>query len=183
MGRLPSAARSPQHGAMNAANPQSDWLRLAIPVVILAIVMAFRLRRIGRERPLKIERLWIVPAIYIVVAAVAYWAHPPVGLAWLWCLIALAVGVALGWQRGRMMRISVDPETHEMSQRASPAAMLLILVLILVRTGAREIAPGMALDVMTLTDVLVALALGLLATQRLEMWLRARKLLAAARGA
>jgi len=93
------------------------------------------------------------------------------------------VGVALGWQRGRMMRISVDPETHEVSQRASPAAMLLILVLILVRTGAREIAPGMALDVMTLTDVLVALALGLLATQRLEMWLRARKLLAAARGA
>jgi len=168
---------------MHAANPQSDWFRLAIPVVILAIVMAFRLRRIGRERPLKIERLWIVPALYVVVAAVAYWAHPPVGLVWLWCLIALAAGVALGWQRGRMMRISVDPETHEVSQRASPAAMLLILVLILVRTGARELAPGMALDVMLLTDVLVAFALGLLATQRLEMWLRARKLLAEARGA
>ena len=183
MGRLPSAVRSPQHGAMHAANPQSDWFRLAIPVVILAIVMAFRLRRIGRERPLKIERLWIVPALYVVVAAVAYWAHPPVGLVWLWCLIALAAGVALGWQRGRMMRISVDPETHEVSQRASPAAMLLILVLILVRTGARELAPGMALDVMLLTDVLVAFALGLLATQRLEMWLRARKLLAEARGA
>jgi len=168
---------------MHAANPQSDWFRLAIPVVILAIVMAFRLRRIGRERPLKIERLWIVPALYVVVAAVAYWAHPPVGLVWLWCLIALAAGVALGWQRGRMMRISVDPETHEVSQRASPAAMLLILVLILVRTGARELAPGMALDVMLLTDVLVAFALGLLATQRLEMWLRARKLLGEARGA
>lgn len=165
---------------MNSAAPGGDWLRIGLPILILVIVMAFRMRRMGRERPLKIERLWIVPVLYVGVAGAAFWAHPPAGLAWLWCLVALAAGAGLGWQRGRMMRISVNPETHELSQRASPAAMLLIVALVLVRTGARNM-PGLALDVMTLTDVLVAFALGLLTMQRLEMWLRARRLLAQAR--
>jgi hypothetical protein len=169
---------------MPAMNPASaDWLRFVIPAIIVILVLAVRLRSLGRERPLKIERLWIVPAIYVVVAGIAFWAHPPTRFAWLWCLIALAAGAGLGWQRGRMMRITVDPETHDVSQRASPVAMLLIFALILIRSGARSAAPGLAVDVMTLTDVLVAFALGLLATQRLEMWLRARRLLAAARGA
>ncbi|TGX43487.1 DUF1453 family protein [Sphingomonas naasensis] len=168
---------------MNPAHAPSDWVRYAIPVAVIAVVMAFRLRSVGRARPLKIERLWIVPALYIVIATVTFQAHPPIGLAWLWCLAALAAGIGLGWQRGRMMRIEVDPETHAISQRTSPAALLLILGLIVVRSAARNTAQfgGPALDVMTVTDVLIAFALGLLATQRLEMWLRARRLLAAAR--
>lgn len=168
---------------MNPAHAPSDWVRYAIPFAVIAVVMAFRLRSVGRARPLKIERLWIVPALYIVITTVTFWTHPPVGLAWLWCLVALAAGIGLGWQRGRMMRITVDPETHAISQRASPAALLLILGLIVVRSAARNAAQfgGPALDVMTVTDVLIAFALGLLATQRLEMWLRARRLLEAAR--
>jgi hypothetical protein len=39
------------------------------------------------------------------------------------------------------------------------------------------------LDAATLTDMLIAFALGLLAVQRLEMYLRARRLLAAAQRA
>ncbi|HEX8302061.1 CcdC protein domain-containing protein [Sphingomonas sp.] len=171
---------------MNPANPQG-WLSYAIPAIIIGIVLAFRFRNMNRERPLKIERLWIVPALYCVVAGVVFWNAPPVGMVWLYCAVALIAGAALGWQRGRMMRINVDPESHEIRQKASPAATLLILGLILVRSGARNAEslgiPGVHVDVMAMTDILIALALGLLTAQRIEMYLRARRLLAAARGA
>jgi len=167
-------------------NPQG-WLRYAIPALIILIVLAFRLRGMNRERPLRIERLWIVPALYCLVAGLTFWNAPPAGMAWAYCGAALLAGAALGWQRGRMMRISVDPETHEIRQKASPAAMLLILGLLVIRSGARNAEalgiPGVHIDVMVTTDVLIAFALGLLTVQRLEMFLRARRLLAEARGA
>lgn len=141
----------------------------------------------SRERALKVERLWIVPALYLVLTCFVFWNMPPAGMVWLWCAVALAAGAAIGWWRGKMMRISVDPETHEIRQKGSAAAMLLILGLIVVRAGARNAealgVPSVHVDVVSMTDVLIAFALGLLTVQRLEMFLRARRLLAEARGA
>ncbi len=173
--------------AMTVSSPQG-WLSYAIPAIIICIVLAFRLRSMNRERPLRIERLWIVPALYCLLAGLTFWNLPPSGLAiWLWCAVAVIGGAAIGWQRGKMMRISVDPETHEMRQKSSPAAMLLILGLIAIRSAARNAdalgIPGVHIDVMAMTDVLIALALGLLTATRVEMFLRARRLLAEARGA
>jgi hypothetical protein len=169
-----------KHGGM-----APEILRYAIPAVIILAVLAFRLRSMSRERPLKIERLWIIPALYLVIAGLTFARVPPHGLGWLYCLLGLGAGVALGWQRGKMMRITVDPATHEIFQRASPAAMLFILCLILVRTAARNadsLGGGMIhVDVLVVTDVLIAFALGLLTTQRIEMYLRARRLLGEAR--
>jgi hypothetical protein len=172
---------------MNTTSPQG-WLSYAIPAVIICIVLVFRLRSMSRERPLKVERLWIVPALYCVIASVTFWSMPPSGLAiWLWCVVALVAGAGIGWWRGKMMRISVDPETHEIRQKGSAAAMILILALIAIRSGARNAdalgIPGVHVDVMAMTDVLIALALGLLTAQRIEMFLRARRLLAEARNA
>lgn len=78
------------------------------------------------------------------------------------------------------MHIAVDPETHALNQRMSPAAMLFLVVLVALRSGARALAENDAalhLDVAAVTDVLIAFALGLFAAQRLEMYLRARRLL------
>jgi hypothetical protein len=80
------------------------------------------------------------------------------------------------------MRISVDPETHQFNQTASPLAFLFLIGLILTRIGLRSLAAveGEAwhLDAALIADALVALALGLFSTQRLEMFLRGCKLLA-----
>jgi hypothetical protein len=158
----------------------------AITAVIIALVMAFRLRRMSRAMPLKVERLWIVPALYAVLAATMVVTSPPQGLGWIGCAASLGLGCLLGWQRGRMMRIEVDPETHALSARSSPWAILFIVALVLLRTGLRAAAQsgvGLHVSATTLTDVLVAFALGLLGMQRLEMYLRARRVLEAARGA
>ena len=162
------------------------WVSYVVPAVIIAVVLALRWRRMSRVRPLKLERLWVFPTFYAAVAFVMYVRFPPQGWGWAFCAAALALGTALGWQRGKLMRITVDPETHALNQSASPAAMLFILALIATRFGARSALSGgggaLHLNAMAITDILIALGLGLFAVQRIEMYLRAKRLLDAARG-
>ena len=156
----------------------------AITAVSLAVVIAFRWRRMRRSRPLKLERLWIIPALYSAFAAAMFWHAPPAGRQWLWVIAALAAGGGLGWLRGSTMRIDVDPDTHELGQRQSPAALLLIAALVVVRTAVRsEYAADLVQAGSGVIDAFLAFAVGALSAQRLEMYLRARRLLAAARSA
>jgi membrane protein CcdC involved in cytochrome C biogenesis len=167
------------------ANPH-PWISYGIAAVVIVVVLAIRFRRSGVARPLKLGQLLITPIVYGMLATALFVSAPPTGPGWPLCAAALAVGAAAGWQRGRMIRIEVDPETHTLSATQSPFAILFILVLILVRSGLRaalQSGEGGVLDAATLTDMLIAFALGLLAVQRLEMYVRARRLLAAAREA
>ena len=165
------------------AQQAGGWISYAIPLIVIAVVMAIRWKRMSRVRPLKLERLWILPAFYAVVIGFTFSRFPPQGWGWLFCLVALALGGALGWQRGKLMRITLDPATHTLGQTSSPAALLFIVLLIVARSGAKgamSYAGPVGLDPMAITDVLMALALGLFTAQRLEMYLRGRRMLAAA---
>ena len=167
----------------HAAHP-NPLISYAITGVIIAVVLALRWRRMSQVRPLKLERLWVFPAIYAALAVFLFASTPPTGWGWLFCLGALTAGAALGWQRGKLMRITVDPQTHQLNQTGSPAALLFLLVLIAVRSGARFALAGdnlLHLNALALTDMLVALALGLFTTTRLEMYLRAKRMLGKAR--
>lgn len=162
---------------------QQNWISIAITIAIVVIVMAFRLRRMGQMRPLKLESLWIVPAMYLVVAALMFWQLPPVGWVAIASAVGLAIGAAVGWQRGKMMHIHVDPDTHALNQRASPAAMFFLIALIAVRSAARGIlGQDSGVSPAMLTDPLIAFAFGMFTLTRLEMYLRARRLLEEARG-
>lgn len=162
---------------------QQNWITIAITIAIVVIVMAFRLRRMGQMRPLKLESLWIVPAMYLVVAALMLWQLPPVGWVAIASAVGLAIGAAVGWQRGKMMHIRVDPETHALNQKASPAAMFFLIALIVVRSAARGIlGQDSGVSPAMLTDPLIAFAFGMFTLTRLEMYLRARRLLEEARG-
>ena len=160
----------------------TNWVSYAISFAIVAGVVAFRWKRMSRARPLKLERLWVLPTLYAGLCVILYAQHPPRGTAWLFCIGAAMLGGLLGWQRGRMMRIALDPDTHALNQRGSPAALLFIVALVAARSGARVAVErgGWAVDPFIVTDVLMALALGLFAAMRAEMFLRGRRLLAGA---
>lgn len=162
---------------------QPSWMAYAVSIGIVVIVLALRMRRMGQMRPLKLETLWVVPALYLLVAALMFWSLPPTGWVGIACVAALAIGAAVGWQRGKMMHIHVDSETHALNQKASPAAMFFLIALIIVRSGARTVlGQSGGVSPAMLTDPLVAFALGMFALTRVEMYLRGRRLLEEERG-
>jgi membrane protein CcdC involved in cytochrome C biogenesis len=161
---------------------QQSWISYAITIGVIVVIIALRMRRMGKMRPLNLGSLWVVPAVYLIVAALMFVQLPPTTGVAIASAIALLVGAAIGWQRGKMMHIHVDPETHALNQKASPAAMVFLVALIIVRMAARGIigeeggvSPAM------LTDPLVMFALGMFTLQRVEMYLRAKRLLEEAR--
>jgi membrane protein CcdC involved in cytochrome C biogenesis len=162
---------------------QQSWVGYAITIAIVIVVMALRMRRMGQTRPLKLETLWIVPALYLAVAALMFWQLPPRGWVAIASAAGLAAGAAVGWQRGKMMHINVDPESHALNQKASPAAMFFLIGLIVVRSGARAVlGESGGVSPAMVTDPLIAFALGMFTLTRIEMYLRAKRLLEEARG-
>jgi len=170
---------------MSDAAGQHNLISYVVTIVIVSFVLALRMRRLSQTRPLKLEWLWVVPAIYALIAAGMFASYPPTSQGWAFSALALVIGAGIGWQRGRMMHIEVDPETHVLNQKASPAAILFVIILIALRLGTRAAAQAsgsyLHLNAMAATDLLIAFALGLFVTQRVEMFLRARRLLDAAR--
>jgi hypothetical protein len=152
-----------------------------LPIVIAGVILAFRARRMTQMRSLKIERLWIVPAIYLLLVAFLYIKGPPSPVGWAICVAMLIVGGAIGWQRGKLMEIHVDPETHAINQKGSYAAIVFLVVLFAVKFLAQTGSQALHVNVAVLTDALAALALGLFTMTRIEMYLRAKRLLDAAR--
>ena len=162
-----------------------NWLTTALPFVILAIVLAFRFRSMSRERPLKLGTLWVVPALYLLIAGSMLFALPPPLAGWGLVALGLAIGLVVGWHRGKLIRIERDPDSGAFRQRASPLAMLLVVGLVVLKLGAKAIfgdaaAGHPASGAMLLTDAFLGFALGLLSATRAELYLRGRKLIEAA---
>lgn len=151
---------------------------------VFAVLLFFRWRRMSTARPLKIERMWIRPAIILVACGFILAQFPP-GLADLpWLAVALVLGGFVGWQRGRFVKIVVHPETHEINQQASPAAVIFLVAIVAVRVALRrEAMTSWHVGINLITDASMVFAAGLFTVQQAEMWLRARKLLAQARTA
>ena len=159
------------------------WLTAVLPFVVVAAVVALRLRSMSKERPLKVSTLWVVPVVYLLLMAWTLFALPPAPAGWGMLVGGLAVGLAVGWHRGKLIRLHRSPDTGELRQKASPLALILLLALIVLKSGARAIfgesaATQAGSGAMLLTDAFIGFALGLLSATRLELYLRARRLLA-----
>jgi hypothetical protein len=105
---------------------------------------------------------------------------------WLWLALALAAGLGIGWVNGATIHLEVDPATRAVRAKASPAAMIFIVALVVVRIGMRTLAGQIEaayhLPALLIPDAFLLLALGLFLARSLEMGLRARRLSRAALG-
>ena len=109
------------------------WLTAVLPFVIIAVVVALRLRSMSQERPLRLGMLWLIPVIYLLLIGWMFFALPPTPVGWALVAAGLVVGAVLGWHRGKTIRIQRNAETGELRQKASPLAMLLVVALIVLR--------------------------------------------------
>jgi branched-subunit amino acid transport protein AzlD len=159
------------------------WVYL-VPLLIIGLVVL----RNARARNLKVERLWISPVLLLVLTATTFsQQHMPSPIMIAGDIAALVLGATLGWWRGRFTKITVNPETHSLTSQASPVGMVLILAIMVIRQGVRGYATANAgalhVSVVEVTDAFLLLAVGLVCAQRLEMALRANRLLNEARAA
>jgi hypothetical protein len=118
----------------------------------------------------------------VLVVALLLQGPPSLG-GWALCAAALAIGAGLGWQRGKLMHLSVDPATQQLNQKASIGGLLFIVVLIAIKLVGQAEGSALHLNVMLLTQAFAVMALGLFSAMRVEMYLRGKRLLAQARAA
>ncbi len=166
---------------METGVPQGAWTYL-VPLIAIAIMV---LRGV-RTRRLRIERMWIMPTLILSAVVLSLSTQAPPRPAVLIAeMFALGMGAGMGWWRGRTTQIIVDPQTHDLTSRASPIGMALIAGVFLVRFAFRDYAMGHAgalhVTPLEVTDIFLLFAAGLVCAQRVEMWIRARRLLAAAK--
>jgi len=163
-----------------------SFTQYLLPIGIALVVIV---ARNSRPRRLRIERLWLLPAIYMAGLVSALVAAPPpvtpvsIGL----LVLGFLIGAGLGWQRARFMEIHIHPETHDLTSRASPIGIIFIFAILLLRYGAggflRTHPDVLDVPVIAVSEALVVMVVATLAVQRLEVWRRASRMLAEARGA
>lgn len=155
-----------------------------ITFLVVAIIVGFRIWRGSRERRLRVERLWIRPAIICTILGLSIYSQPlPMTVP---ILLALAVvtclGLATGVYRGRMVKVSINVDTHILTSKASPWGTLIFLGLMVVRLGARFALQGAhdvgGVPVNAIIDGLTLFYAGNVVGLQVDVWMRARKLLA-----
>jgi len=175
---------------MNAQVASGSPWQMLIPIVI---AMGIVILRNSRARRLRIEAMWIAPLIVVALIGLALWGESKAGHGGLALtpinigldVAGIAVGAFLGWWRARFTNITIDPVTHELTSRASPVGMVVIMGILvlrtLVRTYTAQNAGALGQWGPPIADALLVMSVGLVCAQRLELFTRASRMLAEAR--
>lgn len=153
-----------------------------IPLAVVGLVLALRLRGLSRPSPLRVRTMWLGPVVFTVLAGLLLGNHPPDGPGWLAFGGALALGAALGWQRGRFTRMEREAPGGRIMLRQSPAGIVLLVLVIAARwalrgaMGGGDPAHATGPAVWLLLDGTLGFALGFVGVYRLEIALRARRI-------
>jgi hypothetical protein len=149
------------------------------------------MRGMAKAQPLKLGRLWIRPAFILAAAALVVLLPQPghhavrhfVVQDWAWLGLAAGLGGIAGWQWGRTMAIEVHPENGTLMVTGSQLAILVLVVLILLRlglkTGLEVEGRAWHLDALLISDALIIFSASLFTLRAAEMYIRARRVMAA----
>lgn len=157
------------------------------PLLTLTLVLLVRLRRRQDEKPLSGRFLWLPPLIYLAAVIAMLVRDRPTLSGWLLLLAGLGLGATVGWFRGRLFALRIDPASGAVLRRRSRAAVLLLIGIVAVRFLA-NLWIGPAADpssggeqALLATDFMLGCVFGLLLVTRIEIALRAQRLRAAHR--
>lgn len=166
----------------------SNYIYLVITAVLL--LMAFRIWRTGgRERRVRIQALWIGPLFITVMIGFLIYADPPpiTPIAITTMIAAFALGLIVGWFRGKMTSITIDVETRELKSKASLWGILLLAGIFGLRVVARNFLSSHAEDwhipPTVITDGFLLFAAAMILGRRLEIFVRCIGLLRETRAA
>lgn len=161
---------------------------MLVPLIVLAIMIPVVLLRNRAPRVLHPERLWIIPAIVIPLIGLGLWGSQfepgarlaPFGvLDWSLLVVGLLLGLAFGWQRGRMTTIEKTPD-GVLKAQASRLGVMLILLVVVARSALRPWTTAHAADwhvsPLAIGDAFLLFAAGTIVAQRVELFIRARRI-------
>ena len=162
---------------------QNNLSSTLIPLVVIGVVLALRMRKIGKDQPFSLARNWIMPGVVVLAAGALFVASPPSLLGWGVVLGFAAVGAPVGWHRGKLTHLSVDPGSGALLMRPSAAALVLMVAVIALRQAAKYVmlqdpASSHGERLWLFSDGMIGFALGMIFAFRTELWLRAKRLLA-----
>jgi hypothetical protein len=174
---------------------QHQAIQLFLPILIILPMLYFRGRKMARAQPLKLNRLWIRPVLILATAALVLVApspgHQPAHVLtpvdWAWMALAAALGAVAGWQWGRTMAIEVHPQDGTLMVRGGMAAVLVMAVLVLfrlgMRTGLSVEAQAWHISMFLVSDASIIFTALLFTLRSIEMYFRARRVMALKRAA
>lgn len=157
------------------------------PLIAILIVLPLILLRNRRPRRLRPELMWITPVIVLSLISFGLWGMSMApdaphdafdATSWTILAVALILGGAAGWWRGKMMTIEKAAD-GTLSAQASPLGLILIVALLVSRQAARPWMESQAsnwhVNALALQDAFMVFVIGMILVQRLEMFIRARR--------
>lgn len=160
-----------------------------IPLAIIPVVLILVLVRNRRKRTLRPQFMWVMPVLIVPMISMGLWGeHMRPGAAPFSLMaalpafvLALVLGAVVGWWRGKTITIEKEAD-GTLKAQASPLGLILIVSLLAVRGVLREVmqtnAAAWHLNASIVTDAFLVFAMGLVIAQRVEMYIRARRVLA-----
>jgi len=152
---------------------------LAVLIPLAAAALIFMRNR--KPRRLHPGRMWIMPLLVALLVGVGVYFTPrqQFGPAvWAGFAAALILGGIVGWWRAKTIQITCTEDGRHYA-RASPLGLMLLLGLFAARRGdellIEQEGAAWRLHAAAATDALLLFAAALVIAQRLEMWLRARR--------
>ena len=164
-------------------------LQSILPIVVIAVVFAFRFRNLRKPRPYKPEWQWVMPLVMALLFGFLLVTLPPTPLGWALLFMGLAIGAFVGIKRGQLMHFERDPVGGGLLVRQSPAALIFLFVILAARRAvtagsggapSADAAGHIPPAAMLATDAAIGFAFGMLLLLRWTMRQRALAVPAAA---
>ena len=116
---------------------------LLLTFAIIALVLVFRVMRMRKEQRFGIVTMWVIPAILAALTIGTILVDrltTAVDIAF--ALVALAIGVAIGWYQGSHTTVRVDRNARAMFVRVSPIGIAIFVGVLVLRMGIRTMYGG-----------------------------------------